>query len=127
MPEKMQAVITLLVSLVGFVFIIALAYFLLRLLGKKYQTAASGTGYIKVMDRINVGPDRTLCIVRAAGKTMLLGVTPHHIELLGDLEEDKLVAPPPAAAVSPFFETLEQLMRGHRPQGKKEEGEEQDG
>ena len=75
--------IYLIVVLAG---VIALAYYATKWLSKRYVTQGQKTKYMKVIDRIGLGQDRTLNIVQVGEKVMLLGVTQHRIEKICDID-----------------------------------------
>jgi flagellar biogenesis protein FliO len=70
-----------------------------------------GSGYIKIVDRANLGPDRTLYIIEAAGKTLLLGITAQKIERLAQLDAGRLVQSHEQAGGEPILEMFSQLLR----------------
>jgi len=78
-------VLSLLGGLFLFVLVLALAWFCSRWLGGRYGFQAAGRT-IRVLERVMVGPDRCLLVVRAGEQVWLLGVTPQHIERLGELD-----------------------------------------
>ena len=88
-------VLSVLGSLVGFVLILVLAWWAARAIGQG-QIASGGSHAIQVVDRLPLGGEKQLLVVRAAGRVLLLGVTAHHVEFLQELDEDDL--PPPAEA-----------------------------
>lgn len=49
---------------------------------------------MKVLERINLGPDKMLLLISVCGKCMVLGVTSNHTEKICDLEftEEELTA-----------------------------------
>lgn len=107
----MQAgdVFSLIGMLGGFFLILFLAYWATKVLARGY--AAGGTGQlIEVLDRMGLGQEKQLLVVKAAGKVLLLGVTAHHIEKLEELDADALpqpVSPPQGGA---FFAALKSAL-----------------
>lgn len=85
--------------------VVVLAYFASRWLSKRYAGQGQGRGqttkYLTVLERLPVGQDRTLIIVKVGEKAMLLGVTQHHIEKLSDV--DLSTMPEPSASDTPSF------------------------
>lgn len=115
--------------LVVFVLVLVLAYFTTKWVGKRYGGGAAGgmAGNIRVVDRVTLGPDWMLCIVEAAGKTMLLGVTQQRIEKLCDVEASELL-PPRQGDTAPFAAALKNALdkgwgigKGSDKPGKEEE------
>lgn len=72
------------------ILVVALAYFASKWLGKRYATQGQKTKYLKVLDRVSLGTDRTLCIIKVGEKAMLLGVTQHSIEKICDIDIEDL-------------------------------------
>lgn len=85
-------ILSVLGSLVGFVLILVLAWWTARAIGQG-QIASGGSHAIQVVDRLPLGGEKQLLVVRAAGRVLLLGVTAHHVEFLQELDEEDL--PPP--------------------------------
>lgn len=75
-------------TLVMILLIFVGAYFATRFLGKKYSYRRGGgsSGKIRMVDQLPLGPDRLVVIVQTGGKTLLLGVTSQHVELLEELD-----------------------------------------
>lgn len=77
-------------SLVGglclFALVLAAAWFCTRWIGGYYRRGGGDTGSLRVLERTVIGPDRTLMVVRAGEQVWLIGVTPHHISLIGELD-----------------------------------------
>lgn len=80
----------LLYMLFALALVIALAYFVSKWLSKRggVQTANIAKQF-KVIDKLILGQDRAVYIVSVGGKNILLGVTQHHIENLGEVEIDE--------------------------------------
>ena len=72
-------------AVVPVVLILALAYWFSRYLGKRWGTSVSGH-HIKVIDRMQVGTDRHLLLVKIKEKTYLLGMSDKGIQLLAEPE-----------------------------------------
>lgn len=86
MPQG-SVVLSLLGGLFLFVLVLVLAWYCSRWLGGRFGFSAAG-GTVRVLERVMVGPDRSLLVVRAGEDVLLLGVTPQHIERLGELDPD---------------------------------------
>lgn len=76
-------VISLIAALMWVVVILALAYWCSRYLGKRYGGSVSGK-YLKVLDRVQVGADRYLLLIRLQEHTYLVGVSPAGVQLLSE-------------------------------------------
>lgn len=76
-------IISLIGALMWIVVILALAYWCSRYLGKRYGGGVSGK-YLKVIDRVQVGADRYLLLVKLEEHTYLIGVSPAGVQLLSE-------------------------------------------
>lgn len=75
----------MIMALIGVLALIFLMFWLL----KKFnvRVALSDSRNMKILERINLGPDKMLLLVSVCGKCMVLGVTSNHTEKICDLEE----------------------------------------
>lgn len=75
----------MIMALVG---VLALVFVIFWLM-KKFNARVSLTDsrHLKVLERVNLGPDKMLLIVSVCGKCMLLGVTTQSTEKICDLDE----------------------------------------
>lgn len=75
----------MIMALVG---VLALVFVIFWLM-KKFNARVSlnDTRHLKVLERVNLGPDKMLLIVSVCGKCMLLGVTTQSTEKICDLDE----------------------------------------
>ena len=127
MPQS-SVVLSLVGGLFLFVLVLALAWVCSRWLGGRFGFSAAG-GTVRVLERVMVGPDRSLLVVRAGEEVLLLGVTPQRIERLGEL--DPALYPEgeePGAAVmkaADFSAALQNAVKGWIP-GKKQGNENED-
>lgn len=87
--ENIGAIIS---TIAGFVLILLLAYWAVRILGRGFAANSMGR-MIQVLERISLGADKQLLIVKTADRVFLLGVTAHHIEKLEELQSDKFPVP----------------------------------
>lgn len=74
---------------------LALVYLVFWLMKKFNARIALGDSrHMKIIERINLGPDKMLLLVSVCGKCMVLGVTSNHTEKICDLEqtEEELLA-----------------------------------
>lgn len=117
--EVLQAAGSVLLLLLGFVAVLVLAYLCTRLVGRQFPLGPGSSGYIQVVDRVPLGQEGALYIVRAGGQLFLLGAAAHSIQLLGTLQEEKLEKSAAQPASVPFA----QLLRAARPAQDREKGE----
>ncbi len=82
----------LLMPFLGVLFIIFLAYWGTRWLSKKYNRICTGK-YIKILERVALGQDKSLVLMEMAEKTYLLGVSPKGIDAISVFEEGQIKEP----------------------------------
>lgn len=80
-------------SLVGafamFILVLVLAAWSVRLLGRGYAIQNKGK-MIEIVERVGLGTDKQLLIVKAADRAFLIGVTGQHIEKIEELDPASL-------------------------------------
>lgn len=77
-----------LISLVMvFTFVVGLAYFASRFLGKKFG-AVNLSKSSKVLESLQLGQNQVLYVVEIAGEVLLIGVTEHNITLLNKITDE---------------------------------------
>lgn len=81
-----ELVLSAVTALLGFAVVIVLAYICTKYIGGKMSLKNNSAKNIQIIERIPVSADKYLIIVESAGKTMLIGVTPQHIELISELD-----------------------------------------
>lgn len=74
------------VTLAAMVVVLVLAYYTTKWLGKR-MTVGSHTNIIKVIDRVGVGQDKLLVVVKVGEKTMLVGMAGNSITKLCDIDD----------------------------------------
>ncbi len=85
--------LTWLLSFIGVIGLIFLLFWAMKKLNKRVSIGSGSR--LRVLDRVSLGKDGMLLVISAAGKLMLIGVTPQRVEKLCDLdqtEEDYLSA-----------------------------------
>lgn len=88
----MDDFISMVLGLVLFVIILGLSFFLAKHVSKKQGLQfGNGSKNIKIIEKCPLSHDKMLVIVKSAGKTMLMGVTNNHIELISELNEDEIL------------------------------------
>lgn len=79
--------------------ILVLAYWCSRYLGKRWGTGNAGS-YFQVLDRLQVGPNKYLMLVKLQDKTYLLSSSEKGIELLDKPEDLQEIPHEPKQAIS---------------------------
>ena len=67
------------------VFVLLLAYWCSRLLGKNWMRSSSGK-HIKIIEQLQIGPDKQLLLVKLQERVYFLGVSQAGIQLLSLVE-----------------------------------------
>ena len=96
---------SLVVLIISFAAVIALAYFSLRLMGRAKNSRGFG-GNIKVIEAAGLGFQNTVQLVKAGDKYFLVGVSRTGITLIGEVDEAALNLSKPAAPQVPFENVL---------------------
>ena len=87
-------VFTVIFTLVIFAVILYLAYLTTKYIGKRYSVSGGMNGKnIKILDTMAINQEKLLMIVKAGGKTVLLGVSKDHMEYRCDVDESQLILP----------------------------------
>ncbi len=77
----------MIMALVG---VLALVFLLFWIMKKfNARTSVYSSKNMKILERINLGPDKMLLLVSICGKCMVLGVTTNHTEKICDLEQSE--------------------------------------
>jgi flagellar biogenesis protein FliO len=90
------------VVVVGILF---LAYYISKLVANNGTMAGKGKN-ITVIERIAVSKDCSVVLLKAAGKLLVVGVTPHSMQTLAELNEqeaEEITAQPRAESFSEVF------------------------
>lgn len=77
----------MIMALIG---VLALVFLLFWIMKKfNMRTSVYSSKNMKIIERINLGPDKMLLLVSICGKCMVLGVTSNHTEKICDLEQSE--------------------------------------
>jgi flagellar biosynthetic protein FliO len=104
----------LVVTLLAFLAVILAAWLAARwLMRRMYGPGAASGGRIRVVERVPLEPRRTLYLVEAGEKLLLLGSTDHGIQVLAEFTREQL--PPPATPERrSFLDALRSVGKGPR-------------
>lgn len=93
----------MIMALVGVLALVFVLFWLMKKWTK--HVAVSDSKNMKILERINLGPDKMLLLVSVCGKCMVLGVTANHTEKICDLEqtEEELRDVPETNGENPSF------------------------
>jgi flagellar biogenesis protein FliO len=115
-PEP-YPLLDLFVTLLAFLAVIVAAWLAGRwLMRRMYGVGAGVGGRVRVVERVPLEPRRTLYLVEAGGKFLLLGATDHAVRVLGEFSADQLPAPAVPARRS-FLDALRAAARRPPPPG----------
>lgn len=98
-------------TLLLFVVILYLAYLTTKMIGKKYSLGNTGNKNLKILDNMGIGQDKSLAIVEAGGKTVLIGISKEHIEYICDVDKNLLVKDEKVQNPASAFEFAEILKK----------------
>ena len=84
--------LTLMGALIAIVVVIGLAYWFTRYIAGGAMLRTFGmpkNGQMKVLEQIQLGKDQRLAVVQAAGRFLLLGVTPQNLTVLAEFTPEE--------------------------------------
>ena len=99
----------MIMALVGVLALVFALFWVMKKLNR--HVSLSDSRNMKILERINLGPDKMLLLVSVCGKCMVLGVTSSHTEKICDLEltEDELV-PKDGGSAPSFCESFKTVL-----------------
>ena len=97
MPGYFAAIGTFLLA----AFIIYLSYICSKYLGRGLAKNGSSR-YMRLVDQMVVGQNRTLVIVQAGSQYLLLGITQEQIQILAEIPEEDLIPHPAEGGENPL-------------------------
>lgn len=103
-----QGILSSLGTLLAVILILYLAFVCTRYVGKTAKIKGSSR-YIKLIDQIAVGQDRTIAVIQSGSSYLLLGITSSGITVLKELKEEELEelgSSPGEDAQFPDFKTM---------------------
>ena len=98
----------MIMALVGVLALVFALFWILKKLNAR--TAIYNSKNMRILERINLGPDKMLLLVSICGKCMVLGVTSGHTEKICDLEESEEELTAAAASAPSFKESFSSVM-----------------
>lgn len=93
----LQSVITAIGTLVIIVVILFLTYICTKYIGNRMSLGGytrQNARYISIIDRVMVGQESSVALVRVSGRVFLLGITGDNVNMLTELEQDELIEIP---------------------------------
>lgn len=104
--DTWQSALSLIGALGMFVLILFFTYLCTKYISKRYVNAGFAGRYIEVLERLPLGADRALLIVRIAGRVFLLGSATQCIELITELDASQFPQTPERIQHSPDFSAI---------------------
>ena len=112
-PNLFAQIWNLVILIIAFIAVVALAYFSLRLMGRARNTRGLG-GNIKVIEAAGLGFQNTVQLVKAGDKYFLIGVSRTGITLIGEVDEASLNLNKQTATQVPFENVLSKFFNKDR-------------
>ena len=98
-------------AILSLVLVLALAYFVLRWMGKRAPGVMSGKGrMITVLDRVSTGRNSGMMLVRVGERVLLVAYSEHNVEKVYDFDDPdgKFVPPLPPGNMMNFSDALKE-------------------
>ena len=116
------SVLTVFGGLLMFLLVVVAAWACPRFVGRRFSAGAgAGSGRLRVVERVALGPDRALVLVRAGGRVFLVGSAPQQLTLLADADAFPERGGQPEPTPADFASLFEAVRRqGGKFRGKKE-------
>jgi flagellar protein FliO/FliZ len=93
LDSSFESFLQLIWVLLIFVFVLAITYFTTRWIGG-YQKTHSNNKNLAIVEAIRVGNNKTVCIVRAGKKYLVVSVGKDEVQMLTELTEEELTELP---------------------------------
>ena len=91
----------MIMALIGVLALVFVLFWLMKRLNKHVMVSDSRN--MKILERINLGPDKMLLLVSICGKCMVLGVTSNHTEKICDIDLSEEELMPKKDGTNPSF------------------------
>lgn len=85
-------ILSIIGTIVLMIAVFAAAYFVSKYVGKHYKPNYGLSKHITVIESTIIGKDRSLLIVKAGEKALLIGSTPNEFTLLSELDAQQFAA-----------------------------------
>ncbi len=105
--------------------IVVLAFYSTKWLGKRAGAPQSGK-YLAVVDRIALGQDKSIAIVKVKDKYLLVGIASGSINVLCELNSEDMVLPPVTPGTITFSDALKENLKKYGLHGWKKSDKEHD-
>lgn len=78
-------------------FVLAIIYLMVWLLKKQQQPGQTSQRELTLIESLPLGKNERLCLVKAGNRYLLLGVSASSVNQIGEIPEDQISNPDPAA------------------------------
>ena len=102
----------MIMALIGVLALVFAVFWIMRMLNAR--TTLYSSKNMRILERINLGPDKMLLLVSICGKCMVLGVTSAHTEKICDLEETEEELTAITENAPSFKETFKNVMENFK-------------
>lgn len=102
--------LSLLMPTFGVIVIILLAYFGTKWFSKKYSRMSSGR-YMQVLERMALGQDKSLALIKIGRKVYLFGVSAKGVDNLCTFDEGEISAEESSVQKNDFSSVLTELLK----------------
>ena len=101
--------LSMLLSIIGIVVVLVLAYYGSKWLSKKYMSVSGGK-HVRIIERTPIAQDKSIVIADILGSKYILGISGHQITLLKDLGEIEISDENPNQ-VREFSEIFKEMLK----------------
>ena len=115
-PELAGQIWDVIVLIVAFAFVLFLAYFTIRLMGR--ARLSRGSRNIKVIEAASVGFQNTVQLVCAGDKCFLIGVSRNGVTLIGEVDKESILQDIKTMPDMPFEKYLSKLFNKENKNGQ---------
>ena len=113
MNGDLKEIISMIGTIVLMIGVFVAAYYVSKFVGKNYKPRYGFSRKVTVIDSTNIGKDRSLLVVKAAGKVLLIGSTAHEFTLLSELDAEQFTDTPetPEPLKKDFVSTFRDVLK----------------
>ncbi|MGL5972231.1 MAG: flagellar biosynthetic protein FliO [Oscillospiraceae bacterium] len=86
----MEQIFAFIFTIFLIILVVIFTYYATRWMGSRMGMKGT-TKNIKIIDRIALAPDKSICIVDIAGKKMVIGVTTNAVNKICDLDDSQII------------------------------------
>jgi flagellar biosynthetic protein FliO len=106
---KLDDIVSIFVTLILFIAVIFLAIYSTKFIGKRFAVSMGGKN-MKIIERIALGPDKMILLVKVAEKVMVVGVTTGQMTTLAEIDPETIEIEPEIAPKYDFKSILDNVL-----------------